>query len=153
MSFLETPWSKVQEDIDVMVKGAFLLMQGVLPLFIEQGGGKVVNVSTLATEVPPAMHSKYVIAKSALVGLTRAVAVEYAAQNVQVNLVAPSLIETDFTRGFSSVELARMKSTSPMKRLATPQDVADAIVFLASPRSAYTTGQQLMVTGGLAPFL
>ncbi len=153
MSFVETPWSKVQEDIDVMVKGAFLLMQAVLPIFVEQGGGKIVNVSTLATEVPPAMHAKYVIAKSALVGLTRAVAVEYAAQNVQVNLVTPSLIETDFTRGFSSVELARMKSTSPMKRLATPQDVADAIVFLASPRSAYTTGQQLMVTGGLAPFL
>lgn len=151
--FLETTWSKIQEDLDTIAKGAFLVSQAVLPIFLLNGGGKVVNVSTIATETPPPFQTKYVVAKSALVGLTRAMAAEFAAQNIQVNMVVPSLVETDFTKGYSQVALSKIKSSNPMKQLASAQDVADAIVFLSSPRSKYTTGQKFMVTGGLPPFL
>ncbi len=151
--FLETRWEKVQEDIDVIVKGAFLVTQAVLPFFIEKGDGRIINVSSIAVDYPPPLQAKYVIAKSAITGLTRALAVEYADRGIRVNMVVPSMVETDFTSGYDQVAVGRMKAGSPMKRLASPQDVAEAIVFLASSRSGYTTGQKLMVTGGMAPFL
>lgn len=151
--FLDTRWDQVQADIDTILKGAFNMAQAVIPGFLEKGGGRIVNVSTIAVEAPPAQQTKYVLAKSALSGLTRSLAVEFADRNIRVNMVVPSFVETDLTSGQSRVEVSRMKASSPMKRLASAQDVAEAIVHLASPRSAYTTGQKLMVTGGLAPFL
>ena len=150
--FLETTWENVQDDLDVIVKGAFNCAQAVLPLMIAQGGGKIVNLSTVAVEVPPQDQFKYVVAKSALTGITRSLAVEFAEHNIQVNQVVPSMVETDLTRGISPVVLSKLKSASPMKRLATATDVAEAIVHLASNRSDLTTGQKYYVTGGLPPF-
>ena len=72
--FLETTWENVQDDLDVIVKGAFNCAQAVLPLMIAQGGGKIVNLSTVAVEVPPQDQFKYVVAKSALTGITRSLA-------------------------------------------------------------------------------
>ena len=150
--FLETTWSNVQEDLEVIVKGAFLCSQAVVPLMIAQGGGKIVNLSTVAVESPPRDQFKYVVAKSALTGITRSLAVELAEHNIQVNQVVPSMVETDLTRGVSPVALSKLKAASPMKRLATATEVAEAIVHLASRRSDYTTGQKYFVTGGSPPF-
>ncbi len=151
--FLETTWNKVQEDLDVIVKGAFHVSQAVIPEFIKHGGGRIINVSTFAVETPPSLQTKYVLAKSALNGLTRSLAVEFADRNILVNMVVPSMVETDFTRGFNQVALGKVKAQSPMKRLARPAEVADAIVFLASSRAGFTTGQKVMVTGGSPPYL
>ena len=151
--FLETSWKKIQEDIDTIVKGAFLVSQAVLPTFLLNGSGKVINVTSLATEMPPPFQTRFVVAKSALVGMTRAMAVEFAEQNIQVNMVVPSLVETDFSKSYNQIALSKFKSLSPMKVLASVHDVANAIVFMASPRSKFTTGQKFMVTGGLPPFL
>ncbi len=151
--FLETRWEQVRDDIDTILQGAFNSAQAVIPGFIAKGGGRIVNVSTIAVETPPAQQTKYVLAKSALNGLTRSLAVEFADRGVRVNMVVPSFVETDLTSGHSRVAVNQLKAASPMKRLATARDVADAILFLASPRSGYTTGQKLLVTGGLAPFL
>ena len=151
--FLETTWDRIQDDLDVIVKGAFQVSQAVIPEFLRKGGGRIINISTIAVETPPPFQTKYVVAKSALNGLTRALAAEYAGQNILVNMVVPSLVETDFTSGFNQVALGKLKAASPLKRLAQAQEVADAIVFLASSRSSFTTGQKLMVTGGLPPLL
>lgn len=151
-AFQETTWAHVQRDIDVIVKGAFLCAQAVLPGMIAQGGGRIINLGTVATEVPPRDHVKYVVAKSALTGLTRSLAVELAQHNILVNQVTPSMVETDLTRGIGPVALGQVRASSPLKRLATATEVAQAIVFLASAQSAYTTGQQVRVTGGMAPF-
>jgi 3-oxoacyl-[acyl-carrier protein] reductase len=119
---------------------------------IAQGGGKIVNLSTVAVETPPRDQFKYVVAKSALTGITRSLAVELAEHNIQVNQVVPSMVETDLTRGVSSLALSKLKAASPMKRLATATEVSEAIVHLASRRSDHTTGQKYFVTGGLPPF-
>ncbi|MDP2654678.1 MAG: SDR family oxidoreductase [Candidatus Omnitrophota bacterium] len=151
--FLETTWEEAQKDMDVIVKGAFNCCQEVLPLMVARKAGKIINVGTVAVDNPPPHQAKYVVAKSALVGLTRSLAVEFAGQNIQVNMVVPAFLETDLTGHMAKVFVEKIKSDSPMKRNASPEDVAQAVVFLASSFSSYTTGQKIMVTGGQAPLL
>lgn len=151
--FLELTWDTLQKDIDVIVKGAFHCCQAVLPGMIKKKSGKIINISTIATEIPPAGQAKYVVAKSGLVGLTRSLAVEFAVHNIQVNMVTPSIMETDLTKNISKMFLEGMKNDTPMQRNATPVDVAKTVVYLASSLASFTTGQQIMVTGGNAPFL
>jgi 3-oxoacyl-[acyl-carrier protein] reductase len=151
--FLRTAWEDVQRDIEVVVKGAFLCCQGVIPLMLERGGGRIINISTLATDNPPPDQSKYVIAKSALVGLTRSLAVEFAGRNVLVNMVAPNFVETDFVAHVGDGFRKKIAREIPMQRAASPAEVARAVVILASSYASFTTGQKIMVTGGSAPFL
>lgn len=153
VDFDQLTWDAVQQDIDVIVKGTLHCCQAVLPIMLKQEGGAIVNVSTLYTEAPVPRLAGYITAKSGLVGLTRALAAEYAGRNIQINLVNPSLTPTDLTAGLSDQALKRLAEQSPMKRLCRPLDIAKAIVVLASPYAQFTTGQQLMVTGGSPPFL
>lgn len=149
----ELGWSDMQGDIDVIVKGAFLLTKNAALSMSKTGGGAVVNIATIATDIPPWKQIKYVTAKSALVGLTRSFAVDLAAHNIRVNAVVPSMVETDLTRAMSPLALAEQKSLSPFKRLADPKDVASAVLFLLSDMSSYVTGQRIFVNGGAPPFV
>lgn len=151
--FSELTWDDVQKDLDVIVKGALLCCREVVPLMLERGSGRIVNVGSLATEVPPPDQLKYVMAKSALVGLTRGLALELAPRNVQVNIVVPSFVETDLVAHVQEGFRRRIADETPMRRLSTPIEVAQAVVFLASSYASFTTGQKLMVTGGAAPLL
>ncbi len=151
--FLELTWEEMQRDLDVVLAGAFYCCQAVLPGMVERGGGKIINLSTVAVEAPPLGQTSYVVAKSGLVGLTRSLAVEFARDNIQVNLVAPSLVETDLTRGIAKMFRQGMKNDTPLGRNASPVDVARAVLFLASSLASFTTGQTIMVTGGREPFL
>jgi len=153
VSFQELQWEQVQKDLDIVVKGAFYCCQEALPHMAKNGGGRIINLSTVFTETPPPLQTKYVIAKSALVGLTRSLAVELAASNITVNLVVSSLVETDLSKHVPKMFLERMKNETPMKRHASPEDVAKAVVYLASSLASFTTGQKIMITGGNAPFL
>lgn len=151
--FLQLSWDDVQRDVDVIVKGAFLCCQEVIPVMLAQGEGRIINISTIATETPPPDQAKYVVAKSALVGLTRSLAVEFASRNILVNLVAPNFVETDFVAHVQDGFRKKIAREIPMQRAASPAEVARAVVFLASAYSSFTTGQKVMVTGGSAPFL
>lgn len=151
--FMSLTWDEIQKDIDVIAKGAFLCCQAVIPLMLEQGSGKIINISTVATDNPPPDQTKYVMAKSALVGLTRSLSIELASRNIQVNLVVPNFVETDFVAHIQEGFRKKIAQDTPMKRNASPIDVARAVVFLASSHSSFTTGQKLMVTGGGAPYV
>jgi 3-oxoacyl-[acyl-carrier protein] reductase len=151
--FMELDWAEIQKDIDVTVRGTFNCCQEVLPLMMDNGGGKIINIATVFTETPQPCQAKYIISKSALIGLTRSLAVEFAPHNVQVNAVVPSITETDLTRHVSKIFLEQMRTRIPMKRHATVSDVAKAVVTLASSFTSFTTGQKIMVTGGSPPFL
>lgn len=146
--FLELSWDEIQKDIDVTVRGAFNCCQEILPLMLKNRSGKIINISTISTDNPMPNQSKYVISKSGLVGLTRSLAVEFAPYNIQVNMVVPSIVETDLTKHVPKMFIDGMKNNTPMKRNATPVDVAKAIIFLASSLAQFTTGQKVMVTGG-----
>ncbi len=153
VGFLNLTWEAVQRDLDVTVKGAFHCCQEVIPLMLKQGGGKIVNVSSVVAARPPANQAKFALSKSALEGLSRSLAVEFASQNIQVNTVVPSIVETDLTRHISKVFLDGLRNDTPMKRLATAVDVARAVLFLSSSLASFTTGQKVLVTGGSPPFL
>jgi len=151
--FAKVSWDDVQASIDIVVKGAFNCCKAAVPVMLEHGGGRIINVGTLATDNPAPNQLKYVLAKSALVGLTRSLAVDYAGQNIQVNVVCPSVVETDLIGHIPEAYRAKIAKDTPLQRNATPQDVAQAVVFLASRNSSFTTGQKIMVTGGIPPFL
>jgi len=149
--FMALSWEEVQKDIDIIVRGAFNCCKAVIPYMVKSG--KIINVSTIYTDDPPPHQFKYVVAKSGLVGLTRSLAVELAPRNIQVNMVVPSIIQTDLTAGINKMVFNSIIQNTPMKRLASPTDVARSIIFLASSLNSFTTGQKIMVTGGNAPFL
>jgi len=151
--FLRLSWDEVQRDLDVILKGAFFCCQEAIALMLEQGGGKIINVSTVATDNPPPDQTKYVVAKSALVGLTRSLSVEFASRNILVNMVVPNFVETDMVAHVPEGFRRKIAQEIPMRRPATPVDVARAIVFLASSYSSFTTGQKVMVTGGGPPYV
>ena len=92
------------------------------------------------------------MAKSALLGLTRSLAIEYAAKGICVNAVMPGLVETDLTANISKMVRETVRQGIPMKRHAAPLDIARTVLFLASDWASYTTGQQIAVSGGQAPF-
>lgn len=151
--FLKLDWDDVQKDIDVTLKGAFNCCKEVIPLMLSSGGGKIINISTVAVETPPANQAKYVCSKSALVGLTRSLAVEFASGNIQVNCVVPNFVETDLVSHIPEVYRKKIADDTPMRRNSTATDVAKAVIFLASSYSSFTTGQKVMVTGGAPPYL
>ena len=150
IAFTKLSWSDMERDLDVVLKGAFHCTQAVLPAMIERGRGAIVNVSTTFTEAPPPEQTRYVVAKSALVGLTRSLAVELAPHGIRVNLVAPSFALTDLTRDVPKILLREKKS--PMGRLASAEEIAQAIVVLASDLLPFTSGQQIVLAGGAPPF-
>ena len=151
--FLQLTWDEVQKDLDVVAKGAFLCCQQVVPFMVAQGAGKIINISSVAVDNPPADQTKYVMAKSALVGLTRSLSIEFARKNIQVNLVVPNFVETDLVAHIPEGFRGKIARETPMQRLGSPIEVAQAVVFLASSFSSFTTGQKIMVTGGGAPYL
>ncbi len=151
--FLKLTWDEIQKDLDVIGKGAFLCCQQVIPLMVAQGEGKIINISSVAVDNPPSGQTKYVMAKSALVGLTRSLSIEFASKNIQVNLVVPNFVETDLVAHIPEGFRGKIARETPMQRLGSPIEVAQAVVFLASSFSSFTTGQKIMVTGGGAPYL
>lgn len=151
--FADVTWEEIQRDLDVTVKGAFYCCKAVIPGMLAQGGGKIINISTVAVDDPPPNQLKYVIAKSALQGLTRSLAVELASKNIQINTVVPSFVETDLVAHIQEGFRKKLAQDTPMQRHASPVDVAQAVLFLASKFASYMTGQKIMLTGGRAPFL
>jgi len=144
--FMELAWEDVQKDIDIIVRGAFNCCKEVLPHMLRNGWGSIVNVTTVYTDHPPAHQSKYVIAKSGLVGLTRSLAVELAPRNIQVNMVVPSIVKTDLTAGINKLNMKRLLQNSSMKRFVSSADVANVIIQSASFQEPFMTGREIMVT-------
>ncbi len=153
VDFLSLSWDDVQSSIDVSVKGSFNCAKEIIPLMLENGFGKIINMSTVSIEAPKPKETKYVISKSGMLGFTRSLAVEYAAKNIYVNMVEPSFVETDLTAYVSGMIAKGIAADTPMGRNASPMDVAKAILYLSSSLSTFTTGQKIMVTGGNLPFL
>ena len=147
--FEQTRWDDFQADVDVALKGAVHAIQAVLPGMLARGRGRVITVTTVSINgTPPPGSSRYVAAKSALLGLTRALAVEYAPKGIAFNVVSPGLTDTDLVNHLPDVIKQKAAAEIPARKLGTPLDVAKAIVVMASSYTDYVVGGQLLVCGG-----
>jgi 3-oxoacyl-[acyl-carrier protein] reductase len=142
----ELDWDSV---VDVILKGAYLCTKAALQSMIDNRWGRVVNISSRAHLGNPGQVN-YSAAKAGLIGFTRALALENGRFGVTANAVAPGLINTPAVHALHHFESIReaAEKTTPIARLGSPEDVADAVVFLASERASYITGEVLHVTGG-----
>ena len=141
-----------EEDFDTVVgvslKGAWLGTRAVSALMRRQGHGSIVNISSLSGKAGNAGQTNYSAAKAGLVGLTKAAAKELGPSGVRVNAVQPGLIRTAMTLGMRPEIYAAKEREVPLGRAGTPEEVAGAVVFLASPLASYVNGAVLEVTGG-----
>jgi 3-oxoacyl-[acyl-carrier protein] reductase len=137
-------WHRV---IDVSLNGFFHVTQALMMPMIRSRWGRIINMSSAAALAGNRGQVNYSAAKGALNAATKSLALEIASRGITVNAVAPGIIESDMTAGaFDTVTIKRMV---PMKRAGQPEEVADLVSFLASPRAAYITGQIISVNGGL----
>lgn len=134
----------------VHLRGAFNCSQAALPHMIRAGRGRIINISSVWGQVGAANEVAYSTAKAGLIGFTRALAKEVSRAGITVNAVAPGAIETDMVAGLSGEELAELADSIPLGRLGRPEEVAAAVVYLASPAAAYLTGQVISPNGGMA---
>ncbi|HEY9751091.1 MAG TPA: glucose 1-dehydrogenase [Allocoleopsis sp.] len=137
--------------MDINVKGVWLSLKHEIPAMLKNGGGAIVNTSSGLGLVGAAGVPIYVASKHAVEGLTKSVALEYALQGIRVNAVSPGLIQTEmFDRTVqTNTELMEyFKTTLPMGRIGTPQEVVNAVLWLCSDASSFVTGQSLTVDGG-----
>jgi 3-oxoacyl-[acyl-carrier protein] reductase len=142
----EEQWDRV---LDVNLKGTFLCMQAAAPVMLRQRSGRIVNMASVVGIMGNPGQANYVASKAGVIGLTKSVARELAARSVTVNAVAPGLIETDMTRHLSDKVKEEFLKMIPLGRAGQPEDVAQAVLFLASEQASYITGQVLSVNGGM----
>jgi 3-oxoacyl-[acyl-carrier protein] reductase len=128
---------------------AYTCTQAVLKTMVKQRSGRIVNVTSVVGQAGNAGQANYAASKAGLIGLTKALALEVASRNITVNAVAPGLIDTDMTRAAAPAAQQDWAARIPLRRLGTADDVAAAVVFLASDEAAYITGHVLAVNGGL----
>jgi Dehydrogenases with different specificities (related to short-chain alcohol dehydrogenases) len=132
----------------VHLRGAWLMIREAAPVMRAAGRGSIVNISSISGKIGNPGQTNYSAAKAGLVGLTKAAARELAHHNVRVNAVAPGLIRTPMTEAMPPEVFAEREASIPMRRAGQPEEVANAVLFLASDLASYITGTVLEVAGG-----
>jgi 3-oxoacyl-(acyl-carrier-protein) reductase len=148
-SFLKMTKAMWDEVMSVNLDGVFHTTQLVAQDMVGAGFGRIINISSIVGQTGNFGQVNYAATKGALISFTESLARELARKGITVNAVAPGFIETDMVSGMPEAALTQVKAMTPMGRLGKPEEIADAVVFLASPRSSYVTGQVLGVNGGM----
>jgi 3-oxoacyl-[acyl-carrier protein] reductase len=142
-----------QEDfnkvIDVNLVGTFNMTRNVIPLMVKQKSGRIVNISSVSGVAGNAGQTNYSASKAGIIGFTKSLAKEVASRNILVNAVAPGFVATDMTKVLTDDQKANINSFIPLKRVGTPEDIANVVKFLSSDESSYITGQVIHVDGGM----
>jgi 3-oxoacyl-[acyl-carrier protein] reductase len=146
MRMKRADWDAV---LSTNLTSAYLTIQQVIGSMLKQRWGRIINVSSIFGQTGQAGQANYAASKAGLIGLTMAMAREVASRNITVNAVAPGFIETSMTAGLSEEFKQNAVKMIPLARVGTPEDVANAVSFLASDDAAYITGHVLNVNGGM----
>jgi 3-oxoacyl-[acyl-carrier protein] reductase len=146
--FLELRWDDLQRQVDGTIRSVFLCAQSVLPAMLAQKWGRIINIGSVSADQPEPGFLARDTVKAALFGFTRDLALETAPAGVTVNLLSPGWTETNQAAGFPDAMKDRALTRTPVGRLAIPDDIANAAVFLATEESRFITGICLRVCGG-----
>jgi 3-oxoacyl-[acyl-carrier protein] reductase len=142
----EDDWDAV---LDANLKGAFHTTRAVIKGMMKRRAGRIINMSSIVGLTGNKGQANYAASKAGLIGFTKSVAKEYASRNILVNCIAPGFIETDMTASLPDAARATLLEQIALGRLGRPEDVAGAVLFLASDLAGYITGQVLVVDGGM----
>lgn len=145
--FLETDEDLFDKVIRINLRGPWLVTKEVLPGMIEAGWGRVINITSSSVQSGSFAQGHYVSSKGGLVGMTKALALEFAPSGVTFNMIPPGFIDTPMLRS-SPVDVEAFAQTLPMKRVGKPEDIAAAAAYLASEEASYITGQVISTNGG-----
>ena len=135
--------------IEVNLKSVFNMTKAVQRTMLKQRKGSIINMSSVVGIKGNAGQTNYAASKAGIIGFSKSVALELGSRNIRSNVIAPGFIETEMTSKLDEEKVAEWRSAIPLKRGGTPEDIANACVFLASDLSAYITGQTLNVDGGM----
>ena len=141
-------WTDFQKQLDINLRSVFNITKEVLPSMLKYGYGKIINIGSSVVDKPNNSWAHYITGKSALAGFTKALAFELAPKGIRVNLISPSLIDTDLTANIPLKIKLLSSAQTPLRRLANVSDVAGAISFLASDKSDFITGENIRINGG-----
>lgn len=147
MRMKDDEWDSV---LDTNLKAVFRLSKGVMRGMMKRRSGRIINISSVVGTTGNPGQTNYCAAKAGLVGFTKALAKEIAARGITVNCVAPGFIDTDMTKSLTDDQKQAIFANIPAARLGQPDEIAAAVVFLASPGAAYITGETIHVNGGMA---
>ncbi len=142
----EAEWDQV---LDVNLKGAYNCIRAAGKPMLKQRYGRIINIASVVGVMGNPGQANYAASKAGLIGLTKTVARELASRHITVNAVAPGFIQTEMTASLPEKTRAEMLAQIPLSRFGTPEEVAQAVVFLASDTAAYITGQVIHVNGGM----
>jgi 3-oxoacyl-[acyl-carrier protein] reductase len=146
MRMKDDDWDAV---IDTNLKSVFRLSRAVLRPMMKAKGGRIINITSVVGSSGNPGQINYAAAKAGVAGMTRSLAREIGSRNITVNCVAPGFIDTDMTKGLPEEQQSALKTQIPLGRLGSPEDIAHAVAFLASPQAGYITGTTLHVNGGM----
>ena len=146
MRMKEEDWDAV---IDTNLKSVFNITKAVQRIMLKQRSGSIINISSIVGVQGNAGQSNYAASKAGIIGFSKSIAKELGSRNIRCNVITPGFIETEMTEALDEKVVEEWRKSIPLKRGGSPEDVANAAVFLASDLSAYVTGQTISVCGGM----
>lgn len=150
-TLLDAEDSLWQKTIEVNLMGNVWLCQSVVPIMREHGGGKIINIASIVGINPGHFEGIYSVTKAGVISLTKTLAMELGSDNIQVNAIAPGLIQTKFAQVLweNDSMMKMVESRTPLGRIGQPEEIAGLVLWLASPASSFTTGAVFVVDGGI----
>ena len=139
---------ELNKIIDVNIKGVFYVSQIASEYMIKEKNGSIINISSMWGEVGASCEAAYSMTKSAVIGLTKALSKELGPSNIRVNCVSPGFIDTKMNAAYTKEDISAICEDTPLMRIGKPEEVADALIFLADSKASFITGQVLGVNGG-----